>query len=187
MQNSVISWTFIFISLFIFSCKNDKSALTDTKPSHEDLLEEGYTLISSEGVSEADIAVYNGNASNILEHRIKNDQNKSWAIIEHGIWEYEFVFTKGEMSKVGEMAGNWIDFTQEATYEYGLREKVIGSGRYHYSPETGLLLLVDSNSGVKPREFKVQIAGDIMVFSGSPEYKDNGMQGKLKKVMQRPS
>ena len=41
---------------------------------------------------------------------IKNDENESWAIIEHGVWEYEFIFTKGEMSKVGEMAGNWIDF-----------------------------------------------------------------------------
>jgi hypothetical protein len=67
-------------------------------------------------------------------------------------------------------------------YTYGFKENQLGSGKYHYSPHTELLLLVDDNPKIKPRQYKAKITGQMMVLAGNPEYRDNGFQSKLVRV-----
>lgn len=185
MQNSNIYLTFAVLSFFLFSCKSE-SKPNPVETSKTETIDEG-NLVSLNQVSDTDIDNWNKSAISILEHRIKQDKNESWAAIEHGIWEYEAIFADGKMSQPNEVKGRWIDFLDDATYQYGEKAAIKGKGKYHYSPETGLLLMVDDNKAKKPIEYKAKIVGDIFVFTGSTVYKDNGTQGKLNKIMQRPS
>ncbi len=189
MQKSIIYSISLGFLLSIFACQG-KTTQKDSPQSRtietETLIDEGYTLIESKEVGPEEIKQMNNSAQSILKHRIQNDTQESWAIIEHGIWEYEFLFENGKMSEVGEYAGHWIDFKADRTYEYGYKNEVKGSGKYHYSPDSGEVLMVNNSNTIKPIQYKLKFAGDIMAFSGSSEYRDNGKQGKLQKVMQRP-
>ncbi len=185
MQNSNIYLTFIAFSMFLFSCKQDKSTVSSKETQSEETEEGAY--VSANQPNAADVAIYVANARNILDYRIKEDTNGSWAAIEHGIWEYEAIFANGEMSKPEDVAGKWIDYKDDNTYEFGEKALIKGKGKYHYNPDSGLVLMLNDDKFQKPIEYKVKIVGDIMVFTGSAEYKDNGTQGKLKKVMERPS
>ena len=186
MRNYHIFYFLLALVVFQISCKSDNTKSNkSSQTSAEKLIEEGYTIIPDSGISPDMIEMWNKSALNILEHRIKED-DESYAIIEDKVWEYQFIHSGGEMSKPGQFAGHWLDFLDDNTYEYGIGKDIKGGGRYHYSPMTTLLLMVDNNQSIKPREHKLSIAGDIFVFSGSGVYKDNGTQGKLVRIAQRP-
>jgi len=117
-------------------------------------------------------------ALTILNHRIKSD-DKAYAIVEAGVWEYEFVFDGREMSKIDEKKGMWIDFKENHTYTYGKYNKEMGAGKYHYTFDKNLLLMIDDSSELPPQEWDVKTAGDAMVLIGTALYGNNAFQMKL--------
>lgn len=176
------------------SCKKDasKKEVTDsgTKeiPSKDQLIDsmakEGFANIT-EGVSPEKIKAWNIEANNILKFR-KEAVNETFAALETGVWEYEFVFEKGAMSKAGEKQGQWLDFDNKFGYQYGLYDKKEGSGKYHYDYKTGLVLMVDEDATIKPKEYKAMLNGDMLVLVGQATYLDNAYQAKLKNAAQAP-
>ncbi|MBT8189182.1 MAG: hypothetical protein KJO29_02040 [Bacteroidia bacterium] len=123
------------------------------------------------------IAAMRAQALSILNYRLKNNP-ESYAIVEAGVWEYQFVFD-GKMSEPGEYDGVWIDFKADFTYEYGENSSVKGSGRYNYHFERGELLMIDNDNSMKPQEWQCKNAGDAMVLIGTHTYQDNSIQMKL--------
>ncbi len=132
------------------------------------------------------IAAMHKEADQILEYRVKETGKKSWQSLTSGYWEYEFIFNGGEMSKPGEMSGNWVNFDDNLTYQYGYYENTIGKGRYHYDLDEETLLMVDTKSGIKPNEYEVKMTSDVIVLIGKDTYKDNNYQTKIKKVGNQP-
>jgi len=86
------------------------------------------------------------------------------------------------MSKEGEFDGHWIDFKADHTYVYGINAAKNGSGRYHYSLDKGLVIMVDDDSSKKAQEYEAKFAGDVMVLVGTSTYKDNSVQMKLERI-----
>lgn len=122
-----------------------------------------------------------GTAASILNFRINEDPNIV-PILEADTWEYKFVFDGEKMSKEGDYAGQWIDFKEDHSYAYGENGKVTGSGRYHYSFDSSILLMVDNDSNKKAQEYEAKFAGDVMVLVGTSTYKDNAFQMKLERI-----
>jgi len=119
-------------------------------------------------------------ATGILQYRYKEQGTKSWQILTANYWEYQYIFGGDEMSKPGELDGRWIKFEDDLTYEYGYYQDKQGSGRYHYSLDSGLLLLVDNNPKIKPNEYEVNMASNICILIGTPVYYDNNFQCKIR-------
>ena len=185
MKNINPLYIFLCLSIVLASCKDNNKSAQDQTENTQAVDQSNYNLISNEEYSAEEIKELNNSASSIVEHRIEQDSN-IWAHIEYNVWEYEFVFQNGEMSEQGDYAGYWIDMEIGHKYTYGIKGEKLGSGRYHYSPHTELLLLVDDNPNVKPRQYRAKITGQMMVLAGNPEYRDNGFQSKLVRVSSIP-
>jgi hypothetical protein len=121
-------------------------------------------------------------ALSILDYRIKESDGKTFPVVEADIWEYKFVFDGNEMSPPGSYDGQWIDFKADFSYDYGKNSTVEGSGRYHYSLDSSLMLMVDDDENKNPIQYETKFAGDVMVLVGNPEYGPNPYQMKLERV-----
>jgi len=116
-------------------------------------------------------------AAATLEYRYKQEGKESYAAIEMDRWYYEFKAFGDEISPCFD--GEYIDFLPDLSYEYGNNNGKLGGGKYHYGLESGVVLLVDNNAKIKPREYIAKIAGPTMVLQGEPTYGDNVFQAKL--------
>jgi hypothetical protein len=155
--------------VFLVACKSgDKDqSLTNQEAlkDHVDLkIGESYVSQSSQ-------------AAAILEYRYKQEGTESYAAIEMDRWYYEFKAFGDQISPC--LNGEYVDFLPDLTYEYGNNSGKLGGGKYHYNLETGVVLLVDNNASIKPREYLAKIAGPAMVLQGERTYGDNVFQAKL--------
>ncbi len=183
-----LSAFFSFYTLLIFltiGCKEEPPTQpTKSDPSADPAIEEIKRLMRTgeeiNASDKMDIPGLRAQALAILNHRLKTHK-ETYAIIESGVWEYEFVFD-GKMSEPGRYNGVWIDFKNDHTYEYGTRGNIEGGGRYNYHFDRGELVLVDNNKGRRPQEFTVKIQNDVMVLVGTITYGDRNTQMKLDKV-----
>jgi len=125
-------------------------------------------------------------ANRIINHRYEDTERKAYIIVDKDLWEYEFIFKGKEMTKPGELKGNWIDFNQDLTYTYGKFDEVRGSGIFTYDAGTGLMILIDDNSNIKPQEFEAKVYDATLIMDGNAVYKDNNYNAKLKRVEERP-
>lgn len=86
---------------------------------------------------------------------------------------YNFVGPHGFANlkrRVGRKAfeGQWMKFESNFTYRYGLYDKVIGGGIYHYGDGDGFLMLLDDDEKVEPRLFSIQSNSEFFNFIGRP-------------------
>ncbi len=169
-----------FCFILLIACQSDNKKTSANNSTPKDRLE---SLRKSPG-NNLNISALRSQALSILDYRIKED-GEPYAIVEAGCWEYEFVF-KGEMSKPGDHAGEWIDFKPDFTYQYGLYNEVQGSGRYHYSLDKTQILMVDNDESIKPQEWTAKNSGDVMILVGTSTYQDNATQMKLQRRVTCP-
>lgn len=124
-------------------------------------------------------------ALGILAHRIKN-YPETYAIIEAGVLNYEFVHNGREISKKGAYAGSWIDFKSDFTYDYGTYDTTDGSGRYHFRSDINQLVMIDNSKDQNPQEWDVKIGGDVLILVGTNTYGNNAYQMKLQRSDAKP-
>jgi len=175
MNRIILLVSAIVLGSLLSSCKTDGKSSTNAKQSKE------YKAPS------ASMTALRERAKSVIDFRTKNAEFSTAQILDAGVWEYKFTFADGAMSKLGELAGKWIDFKDDNTYEYGLYDDVKGSGIYHYDPLTTIVLLIDDDPSMKPQEFEMKIVSDALVMVGQKTYNDNGTQSKLDKRDSRPT
>lgn len=124
-------------------------------------------------------------ALGILDHRIKN-YPETYAIVENGILNYEFVHNGRAMSKKEDYLGAWIDFKEDFTYDYGSYSTKEGEGRYHFRTDINQLVMVDNNKGQNPQEWDVKMGGDVLILVGTNTYGNNSFQMKLQRSPEKP-
>jgi len=64
--------------------------------------------------------------------------------------------------------GQWVKFEKDFTFRYGMYDKLIGGGLYHYSDQDGFLMLLDDDEKVEPRLFSIQYNSEFYNFIGRP-------------------
>lgn len=64
--------------------------------------------------------------------------------------------------------GFWIKFDNNYTFKYGKYEKVIGSGIYHYSTTSQLLIMLDDDEKIEPKMFTVKSNSEFINMMGRP-------------------
>lgn len=174
MNRLILLVSIIVLSITSYSCKSDSKS-SDKKVSKE--YKEPSPAIKS----------LRDQAKAVYDFRMKNTEFSTAQILDGGAWEYKFTFADGAMSELGALAGKWIDFNDDNTYEYGLYDDIKGSGIYHYDPMTTIALIIDNDPTVKPQEFEMKIVMDALVMVGQKTYNDNGTQSKLDKREVRPT
>jgi len=137
-------------------------------------------------LGKVEVEVMISEANRILAHR-QNENPKPNMALTTPVWQYEFVFGGSDESKVNELAGRWIDFSDDLTYTYGHYETIEGGGKYHMDETTEKLLMLDNSAVIKPNEYKVQIFPAAAILQGTSVYKDNNYQCKLKRLDSRPT
>ncbi|MEM9549013.1 MAG: hypothetical protein AAGA77_23705 [Bacteroidota bacterium] len=186
----------------VVSCKN-KAKESASKESdkqikaNDSVLEQMNTTVDSDSllamitnmtkVKQPEVTSMRRAAEAIIAHRNKESGNKAHIIMDKDLWEFEFIFSGRNMSSPGQLAGYWIDFSEDLTYTYGYKQTVKGNGRYTYSIDTGLLLLIDNSEHIKPMEFEAKVFDQMLVMDGNDIYRDNNYNAKLKRITQRPA
>lgn len=163
----------------VFSCKNE-SVKTDKGQTAE-------PLVSTQPTPSSELQSMHDNAMATYKYRMENNKPGIGQILDSGVWEFKFTFANGEMTKPGELAGNWIDFDEHNKYEYGLYDQVQGSGVYHFNTDDMTLLMVDNDATKKPQEHILKIANGAMIMQGQRTYGDRSQQSKLDWLAQRPT
>ncbi len=128
--------------------------------------------------SNIDYTKENEFARNTMDFRLK-EEPKAAAAMTINIWHYEFLFDGKTMNAPQPHDGHWVLFKDDHTYEYGFYEDKMGSGRYHYSITSGLLLMADDDYTKRPEEYEVKLSGDVLVLVGQANYETNSRQAKL--------
>lgn len=138
-------------------------------------------------IHKGEIAPMREDAEIIINHRYKETEKKSYIILDKDLWEFEFIFSGRKMTAMNQMAGYWIDFSEDMTYSYGYYQEVKGNGRYTFNLDTGLLLMIDNSENIKPMETEAKLFDQTLVMDGNDIYKDNNFNAKLKRITERPS
>jgi hypothetical protein len=192
MNNFKLISIVFFTLTVIFSCKNIENKESETKneltvePNKSANIDAFYPMLNQKELGTLQVSNYRLSAQPILEFRQKESGNKSYTILDKDIWAYKFVAIGSEISKPADNAGKWINFKEDLTYEYGLKSKVLGNGRYHYDFDKGVILLLDNDKAIKPSEYRVKPLMDAMVFEGTSTYEDNNIQAKLERIEKLP-
>ncbi len=177
-------------TLILLSCNSDKvqrpkpisKPTTNITPEENPVIKEAREASKKRkaaGHGKAQINLWRSQALSILNHRLKT-MPETDPLVEADIWEYQFVYN-GEMSKVGEYTGIWLDFKKDHTYEYGKNKDINGSGKYNFHPERQEILMVDNNGNKKPQEWTIKQDGDVMIMVGTSNYEDNHIQQKMQR------
>ncbi len=123
-----------------------------------------------------------GSALSILNHRIGEDSDDFYSIIEDGIWQFQFIHDGSKMIKPESLVKEYLDFKDDLTYEKGKAGKVVETGKYHYSFKTDKVLMIPDDSSKNPQEWKTMFKSDVfMILVGTPEYGNNNFQMKLER------
>jgi hypothetical protein len=165
------------VLICFLSCKADKPKV----------LGNDYAMLNQDQLKPAEITKMRAGAIAVLEHRYKENNKKSYTIMDKDIWVYEGTVKNSDLKPLDSLGGKWLDLKEDLTYTYGAYGDQTGSGRYDYDIEKGLLLMIDDNAMMKPQEFKIKALNDILVFEGSYLYKDNNLQAKLGRRSAKPA
>lgn len=174
----------VVLSLFIFSCKPNASDPSSTKDDFAPM--ESYALLNQNDIADAEVQNMRGAAMGILEHRQKEVDTSAVAMIERDLYIFDGILLSSNMRTGDSIAGEWLDFKEDLTYEYGKFDKVNGSGRYFFNFNENILLMIDNNPAIKPQEFEIKKANDILILIGKQIYRDNNIQTKLSRVATKP-
>ncbi len=177
----------IFVLISFLACKQDQgstahdsgeetSADIRAQAKEDTGLETGS---SSSEVSQEQINQWAASAAAVVDFRKREQGTTDYSFLVTGQWDYKFVASGSSIKPGSAMNGKWIKFLEGLKYEYGDADGKQGSGIYHFSLDTDLIILVDDKKNIKPQEYKVMTAGNAMVFQGKPTYSDNHIQMKL--------
>ena len=165
----------IVIGSSLYSCKNDGKTASSSNAK------------VSEKKASPQMTSLRNQAKSVYDYRMENTEFSTAQILDNGVWEYKFTFADGAMSELGSLAGKWLDFAENNTYEYGSYDTIEGSGIYHYDPLSTIILMIDNDPTAKPQEFEMKIVMDALVMVGQKTYNDNSTQSKLDKREVRPT
>ncbi len=180
----------IICSILLIACNSDKVQRPEplSKPKQNITKEQNPVIREArearkqkekDGPSTKQINQWRSQALSILNHRLKTMPSTD-PIVEADLWEYQFVYD-GEMSKVGDYDGVWLDFKKDHTYEYGKYKVVNGTGKYNFHEDRQEILMVDNNNSMKPQEWSIKQEGDVMIMVGTANYQDNHIQQKMQR------
>jgi hypothetical protein len=179
-----MKYLLVFFSIIIvaISCKENTKAGESKQNTEQSTTQ---ASVDKSTVSKNDVVGMYNQAAAIMKYRLENNP-KTWAIIDVGVWKYDGIFKQGSLLKPEEVEGKWIDFDEKNKYEYGNKSKIEGSGTYHYDNDKSILLLLNNDQNIKPEEYNVRLINGMMIIEGKDTYKDNNTQAKLSKIDARP-
>ncbi len=202
MKNILSLLIIIGCLIYASGCKDKKNEKpigdkVETAKSGKTLIESMNTSMESDSllamitnmtkIRPEEVKAMKEDADVIINHRYKETGKKSYIILDKDLWEFEFIFSGKKMSAPNQLAGYWIDFSEDMTYTYGHYQEKKGSGQYTYNLDTGLLLLIDNSENIKPQEYEAKLFDQTLVMDGNDIYKDNNYNAKLKRITERPT
>jgi len=119
--------------------------------------------------------------------KTRGAKEKALAFLTSDHWTYEGFFDGSDMKKKSEYIGHWIKYEDDHTYTYGQYNTVHGSGQYHYSLNTEMMIMVDDKEDMMPEEWKILPQDEVMVMVGAGYFGNNPKQCKMLRWNGRPA
>jgi hypothetical protein len=176
-----LSWMSFFLFVVLVSCKQSASESGSSSASKADKnlpVAEKYILHNQFAGNDTLIQKQRQAALSILEHRLKSVNPEMTNVLEKDFFVVDAFLRGNQMTFGAEVKGMWLDFKDNNTYAYGYYNENYGTGRYAYTTDNNLLLLIDNDERIKPQEFEVKYNNDALVLVGQATYGDNSMQIK---------
>ncbi len=182
--------TRIFINLllatvFLLSCNSgDKSSQVQSPQQDEAKI---FPISIQKKGNYTSVDAIRAQARTVIDFRIQNGE-KPMSMLTAWYWNPEFVFNAGKISKEGQYEGYWIKYEDDFTYTYGIYDKTIGGGRYHFRLEDDQLILLDNDITQEPKAFLAKNNGELMSYIGRHDFGvNNGMQMKMIMMETQPT
>lgn len=79
--------------------------------------------------------------------------------------------------------GQWLKFDDDYTFKYGIYDRVIGSGIFHYSESTERLMMLDDDPQIEPKMWTIKSNSDYINMMGLPLLLVEDLQKKRNLIM----
>ncbi len=80
----------------------------------------------------------------------------------------QYLSNRGRVDPSIKYDGYWIKFENDYTFRYGIYQRELSSGIYHYSSSTQLLLMLDDDENVEPKLWTVLSNSEFINMMGHP-------------------
>ncbi|MCZ2101188.1 MAG: hypothetical protein LC107_06595 [Chitinophagales bacterium] len=171
----------LFFSVLI-SCKQSETQTTSDKASLTTKVlpvMEKYIFHNQFANNEDLIQQQRAAALSILDHRIKQVDPTMTNVLAKDMWHVDAFLRGSEMFFASDVHGFWFKFEDGHKYAYGSYKETYGTGKFVYTTDNNLLLLLDDDQRIKPQEFEVKYNESALVLVGQSTYGDNSMQIKM--------
>ncbi len=102
-----------------------------------------------------------------IRERQKSLPNQLWDLPSFFLTPFG-VAVNGGRAKPKDAEGMWMKFESDYTYTYGRYDKIVGSGIYHFADSDEFLLMLDHDSQIEPKLFKLLSNSEMFNFVGQP-------------------
>jgi len=187
--------TIICVSVMMMpACKNDGTSSPHVTSSGGESAE-NQELIQADKVFP--ISIQKGGSFKSLEQirvralaeisdRVVNEP-EALSIITSFYWHPEAVVNGREIHGEGYYEGYWIKFEDDFTYQYGINQGLLGSGKYHFRLDDETMYMLDADFEQEPKVWRAKANGRAIALAGIHEYKvNNGIQIKLTPLTEEP-
>jgi hypothetical protein len=112
-------------------------------------------------------------------------ENMPWTFLTHKLFHNRATVISGQVG-VNPKEGQWIDFKENGTYDYGVWGDKTASGAWKYDNDTRLLELHPSGKDAKPSEWRTMHKEDNLILVGTATYGNNTNQEQWVRRDARP-
>ena len=154
------------IAIFLlFSCEEKELEITSSPEELRQKLSFHFNVLKARDGD--DIKYLRKFIKKTIRERQKSMPNQLWDLPSFFLTPFG-VAVNGGRAKPKNAEGMWLKFEKDYTYAYGRYDKVVGSGIYHYSDSDEFLVMLDMDSQVEPKLFKLLSNSEMFNFVGQP-------------------
>lgn len=107
------------------------------------------------------------------------NQGHDYTFLTYKMFKINGAFVPGKDPKDQPYKNQWLDLTSDGKFKWFQGKELMFSGDWGYNHDLRVLDILPNDKNHKPTEWNVIFNDDMVVFTGTPTFENNGVQLQL--------
>lgn len=175
--------SFLICTALFTSCKQDSAAQQETTTSetpnysqdtiNPPMMETSNQNPTSQTTGDQQKSTGTGTA------QASTKEGHDYTFLTFKLFKINGAFVPGKDPKEQPYKDQWLDLTPDGKFKWFQGKQLLSSGDWGYNHDLGILDILPSDKKMKPTEWKVIFNDDMVVFTGTSTFENNGHQLQL--------